>query len=93
MVFVQTTVKPSEVGRKTKLQAVIEAISPKPLGITFETDLARERIESEIREDEKNVYKKGFFVDCYTERLSGKPVAYRITAVRDIIPLPDDDEG
>lgn len=92
MVFVQTTVKPSEVGRKTKLQARIEAISPKPLGTTFETDLARERIESEIREDEKNVYKKGFFVDCYTERLNGKPVAYRITAVRDIILLPDDDE-
>ncbi|MGQ0456116.1 MAG: hypothetical protein ACT4OU_03530 [Hyphomicrobium sp.] len=91
MVFVQTTVKSSDTGKKTNQQAIIEAIHPKPLGITFETDLARERVESEIREDEKNVYKKGFFVDCYTERLNGKPVAYRITAVRDIIPLPDDD--
>ncbi len=91
MVFIQTTVTASDVGRKTKLQAIIEAVHPKPLGITFETDMARERIETEIREDEKNVYKKGFFVDCYTERLNGKPVAYRITAVRDIIPLPDDD--
>lgn len=90
LVFVQTTVKPSEIGKKSRLQGVIEAIYAKPLAITFETDTARERIESEIREDEKNVYKKGFFVDCYTERLNGKPVAYRITAVREIIPLPED---
>jgi hypothetical protein len=91
MVFVQTTVKAADIGRKTKLQAIIESVSSKPLGITYETDLARERIETEIREDEKNVYKKGFFVDCYIERLNGKPVAYRIFAVRQIIPLPDDD--
>ena len=91
MVFVRTSVRVSDTGKKTELQAVIEAIHSKPLSITFETDTARERIEGEIREDEKNVYKKGFFVDCYTERLNGKPVAYRITAIRDIIPLPDDD--
>lgn len=90
MVFVQTTVKPSEVGKKTNLKGVIEAVSPKPLAITYETDLAREKVESEIREDEKNVYKKGFFVDFYTERFGGKPVAYRITTVRKIVPLPDD---
>lgn len=92
MVFVRTSIRSSATGKKTELQAIIEAIHPKPLPITFETDLARERIEGEIREDEKNVYKKGFFVDCYTERLAGKPVAYRITTVRDIIRLPDDDD-
>lgn len=91
LVFVQTTVKAAETGRRTSLRAIIETVHPKPLAVTFETDLARERIEGEIREDERNVYKKGFFVDCYTERLNGKPVAYRITAVRDIIPLPDDE--
>jgi hypothetical protein len=53
--------------------------------------MARERIEDEIREDEKNVYKKGFLVDCYVEKFNGKPVAYRITQIHDIIPLPDDD--
>lgn len=93
MVFVRTSIRSSTTGKKTELQAVIEAIHPKPLPITFETDLARERIEGEIKEDEKNVYKKGFFIDCYTERLAGKPVAYRITTVRDIIRLPEDDDN
>jgi hypothetical protein len=91
MVFVRTTVKASETGRKTELQGLIESIHPKPIAITFETDMARERIEGEIREDEKNVYKKGFFVDLYMEKLQGRPVAYRIVAVRDIIPLPESD--
>lgn len=92
MVFVQTSVKPSETGGKTRLQAIVDAVHPRPLGVTFETDMARERIESEIREDEKNVYKKAFFVDFYLEKHRGKPVAYRISVVRDILSLPDEDE-
>jgi len=92
LVFVRTSVKTSKTGERTDLKALIEAIHTKPLSVTFETDLARERIETEIKEDELNVYRKGFFVDCYAERLRGKPVAYRITAVRHIISLPDDDE-
>lgn len=92
LVFVRTTVKPSETGRRTDLKGLIETIHSKPLSITFETDTSRQRIEDEIREDEKNVYKKGFFVDVYMEKLQGKPVAYRIVSVRDIIPLPDSDD-
>lgn len=91
LVFVRTTVKPSETGKRTDLKGLIEAAYAKPLAITFETDTARQRIEDEIREDEKNVYKKGFFVDAYMEKLQGKPAAYRIVSVRDIIPLPEDD--
>jgi hypothetical protein len=91
MVFLATTVRPAETGRKTQLRALIEAVCRKPLAIIYETDMARERIEDEIREDEKNVYKKGFLVDCYVEKFNGKPVAYRITQIHDIIPLPDDD--
>ena len=89
MIFVRTTVKSSETGRKTELQGLVESVHSKPLAITFETDMARERIEGEIRDDEKNVYKKGFFVDLYMEKLQGRPVAYRVVSVRDIIPLPD----
>jgi hypothetical protein len=91
LVFVRTSVRATKTGERTDLKAIIESIHPKPLAVTYETDLARERIEAEIREDELNVYQKGFFVDVYAERLRGKPVAYRITAVRDIISLPDDD--
>jgi hypothetical protein len=94
LVFVRTSVKAAKTGERTDLKAIIEAIHPKPLSVTYETDLARERIEAEIREDELNVYRKGFFVDVYAERLRGKPVAYRISAVRDIITLPDElDDG
>lgn len=91
LVFEQTSIRATETGKRTNLKGRIESVHSKPLPVIFETDLARERIESEIREDEKNVYKKGFFVDCYAERVSGRPVAYRITDVRLIIPLPEDE--
>jgi len=89
--FYQSNVGDTRVGsKKTGEKAVIEAVSPKPLAVVYETELAKEQIKHVTRADEKNLYKKGFFVDCYVERSRGRPVAYRIVAVREIIDLPDD---
>ena len=92
MTFWQSNVADPPAGKKTTEKAVIEALHPKPLAITYETDEVRERIKYETREDERNLYQKGFFVDCHVERLRGRPVAYRITAVRDVIDLPGDED-
>jgi hypothetical protein len=91
MVFWQSNLKDAEVGSKsTGEKVIIEAAHPKPLALVYATDLARERIKHETEQGEGNLYHLGFYVDCYVERFQGKPVAYRVSNVRNIIPLPDD---
>ncbi|KQI67063.1 hypothetical protein AN189_17735 [Loktanella sp. 3ANDIMAR09] len=76
---------------KTGEKGIIEDISTKPLSVVYASDLARERIKSEMLEGERNIYKLGFFVDVNVATKNGKPVAYRIKSVNDVIELPDDD--
>lgn len=76
---------------KTGEKGVIEDICAKPLAVVYASDLARERIKSEMLDGERNIFKLGFFVDVNVATKSGQPVAYRIKAVRDVIDLPDDD--
>jgi hypothetical protein len=72
-------------------KGIIEAISPKPLAVIYASDLARERIKSEMVGGDRNIYKLGFFVDVNVQHHAGRPVAYRIKAVRDVIELPEDE--
>jgi predicted nucleic acid-binding Zn ribbon protein len=69
---------------------VISEISEKPLAITYGSELAEERIKHEIRESDDNIFKKGFNVDVKLQLSGGRPVAYSIMHVHDIIELPDD---
>jgi len=89
--FTRADTKPSRVGRKAIEQAVIEAISPKGLAVIYASDLAEQRIRHEIVERE-SVFWKGFVVDVNVEYSQGKPVAYRVMHVHDVIDLPDDED-
>jgi hypothetical protein len=91
MVFSQSNIKDVELGKRSGERVVIEAISGKELPIVYSSDMAEQRIKYEIREASDNVYKKGFEVDVNVESRAGKPVAYRIVALHQIIDLPDDD--
>ena len=75
---------------KTGEKGIIEDISPRPLAVVYASDLARERIKSEMLSGDRNIYKLGFFVDVNVQMRAGKPVAYRIKSVRNVIELPDD---
>lgn len=88
MTFFQSNRKDAE---KTGEKGIIEDISPKPLAVVYASELARDRIKSEMLSGDRNVYKLGFFVDVNVATRAGKPVAYRIKSVRDVIDLPDDD--
>lgn len=88
LTFFQSNRRDSE---KTGEKGVIEEISPKPLAVVYASDLARDRIKSEMLAGDRNVYKLGFFVDVNVSTKAGKPVAYRIKRVREVIELPDDD--
>jgi len=91
MTFYQSNVKTPAPGAKTGEKVIIERIHKKPLAIIYETEMASERIKYETKEDDRNLYKKGFFVDCYVEKSNGRPVAYRVAAVHNVIDLPGQD--
>lgn len=88
LTFFQSNRKDSD---KSGEKGIIEDIDPRPLSIVYASDLAKERIKSEMLNGDKNVYKLGFFVDVNVQMKSGRPVAYRIKSVSDVIELPDDD--
>lgn len=90
LVFWGTNKDKKEPGQRTGLRAIVEAVQPKPLPVVYATDTSRERIQHEIGAGDRNIYKLGFYVDCYVERSGGKNVAYKIVEVVDIIDLPGD---
>jgi hypothetical protein len=55
----------------------------------YASDLVEQRIKHEIREADDNVYKKGFIVDVNFQLKGGRPVAYRVTNLHQVIDLPD----
>jgi hypothetical protein len=89
MVFVQSNVKDTEVGKRTGERVVVENILDRDLPVIYASELAEQRIKHEIREADDNVYKKGFVVDVNVELRNGKPVAYRVTHCHQVVDLPD----
>ncbi len=91
MMFEQSNVKDSPLGKRTGEWVRIEFISDKPLPLIYASDLAEQRIKHEIREAPENVYRKGFVVDVNVETRGGKPIAYRLTHLHQVFDLPDED--
>jgi hypothetical protein len=89
MRFTRSDVGDVDVGRPSGERVVIEEISDKPLALIYASELAEERIKHEIREADENVYKKGFVVDVNVRSIGGRPVAYAVTNVHQVIDLPD----
>ncbi len=87
MVFVQANVKEPELGKRSGERVRIEAIERSEKPITYESELARQRIKSEIDTAGENVFKKGFFVDVNVESYGGRRVAYKIKHVHDVIDI------
>lgn len=91
MVFRQCNVRDVILGKRTGETVLIEDVSLKELPLIYASDLAEQRIKHEIREAEDNVFKKGFVVDVNVQLRGGKPVAYRVTNLHQVIDIPDDD--
>ena len=90
MVFTQSNIKDATMGKRTGERVKVEEISPRDLPLIYASDLAEQRIKHEVREADDNVYKKGFVVDVNVQLVNGKPAAYRITNVHQVIDLPSD---
>jgi hypothetical protein len=92
MTFRQSNVKDVSLGKRTGERVMVEDISSKELALVYASDLAEQQIKHEIREADENVFKRGFIVDVNVQMKGGKPAAYRVTNLHQVIDLPDDDE-
>ncbi|MBB3610976.1 hypothetical protein [Rhizobium sp. BK602] len=89
MVFTRTDVNDADVGKPSGERVRIEEVSDRSLSLMYGSEVAEARIKQEIRDADENVYKKGFVVDVIVKLRNGKPVAYSITNVHDVLDLPD----
>ena len=89
MRFTRSDIADVTVGKPSGERIKIEEISDRSLPFVYGSELAEERIKHEIREADENVYKKGFIVDVNVKSTGGRPLAYAIIDVHQIIELPD----
>jgi len=89
MRFTRSDIGTVHVGKPSGERVRIEEISDRPLALVYGSELAEERIKHEIREADENVFKKGFIVDVNVKSTGGRPVAYAITNVHQVIELPE----
>ena len=93
MRFYQSNLRDPTIGsNRTGERVIIEVVKPLPLALIYETARAKERLKHETSMAAGNIFKKGFFVDCFVERSEGRPVAYRVTDVQEVFDLPEDND-
>jgi hypothetical protein len=90
MIFTQSNTRSAPLGKRSGELVTVEKISRKPLALVYASQLAEERIKHEITVEPDNVFKKGFVVDLNVDERGGKPIAYSVTHVHQVIDLPDD---
>jgi hypothetical protein len=89
MTFEASRKSDREINKPTGELVVIEASDPKPKALIYATELVEQRIKTEIRDANDNIYKKGFIVDANVQMRLGRVVGYAVTEVHQVIDLPD----
>jgi hypothetical protein len=89
MTFVRPDIRTQKAGKPSGELVLIESLSDKPRPLIYASNLAEERIKYEIR-DQESVFKKIFVVDVNVEMRRGKPFAYRIKNVHQVIDEPEE---
>lgn len=87
MTFTRSDIRGAALGKRSGELVQIESVSDRSLPLIYASELAEQQIKHEIAEAEDNVYKKGFIVDVNVETQRGKPVAYRVTHLHQVIDL------
>ena len=91
MTLHQSSVDDVRIGKRTSEKGIVERIDSVPRSLIYVSDVAGQRIKAEILRPDGNPYKKdGACVDVDVETVDGRPRAYRVLAVHDIIDLDDE---
>lgn len=90
--FVRPSVEAGKPGKKGGERGVIDSIQARALPILYASELAEQRVRHELLQLEANIFRTLFDVDVNVERsASGRPIAYRIKQVHDVIEDGDED--
>lgn len=90
MRFTRPDIGSARIGKRSGERVRIEEISEKTLALVYGSELAEQRIKHEMREADDNIFKMGFVVDVNVRFDRGKPIAYAVTNVHQVIDLEDD---
>src|SRR3546814_2626069 len=89
MTFERSRKSDSDINKPTGELVVIEAADSKPKALIYASEMVEQRVKTEIREADDNIYKKGFIVDANVQSRQGRIVGYAVTAVHQVIDLPE----
>lgn len=89
----QTSADSLKIDKRTSEKGIVERIDGTPRTLIYASDLAGQRIKSEILQADGNPFQKGFIVDLDVETVNGSPRVYRIVEVHDVIDLDDEEQG
>jgi hypothetical protein len=92
MYFTRPDYFDAKIGKPSGERVRIDDISDRPLGLVYASEMAEAAIKHAIRDGKDNVFRLGFVVDVTVKLKEDKPVAYAVTALHQIIELPDGDE-
>lgn len=88
MYFTRADTHDAKIDKRSGERIKIEKISDRDLALVYQSELAKERIKSEIH-GSISVFRKGFIVDVNVLTKNGRPVAYAIVHVHDVFDLPE----
>ena len=91
MVFSRADKEGATIGKHSGERVIIESLSTKARPIIYASQLAEQRVKHELRSATTNLFKIVFIVDVNVELRNGKPWAYRVMHIHQVI-LDDDDE-
>jgi hypothetical protein len=90
MIFKRSDVGSADIGVRSGERVIIESISEGDMALIYGSPLAEQRIKDQMRNKDENIYHKGFVVDLNVQTRNGKPIAYAVMHVHQIIDLPPD---
>jgi len=89
----QSSISDVKLGRRTSEKRIVERVSADPKPLIYVSEHAGRRIKAEILDPEGNPYAKAFVVDVDVEKVRGRPQAYRILDLHDVIELGEDPDA
>lgn len=91
MRFTRTDVHDAAVGKRSGERVVITELDGRDKPVMFASEMVEHEIRSYIREDDDNVYKRGFVVDVAAQMSGDRIIAYSVLALHSV--LDDVSEG
>jgi hypothetical protein len=90
--FVRPSVEAGKPGKKGGERGIIDKIDKFAHPILYASDLAEQRVRAEFLATDGNVFRRLFDVDVNVELSPrGKPLAYRVVALHEVIDIEDDE--